>query len=236
MLLGKSFFNNYLDEDRELNILDVGSMNLNGTLRDVASPNWIYTGTDIEEGDGVDTILDDPHSFPFENETFDAIVSTSCFEHDDMFWVTFREMLRVLKSGGYIYINTPSNGNYHAHPVDNWRFYPDAGLALESWGRHNEAHLTLCESFVANEMQDIWNDYVMVFWKGEGTPPKITDMSAVTGGAANIRRYGNDDMINPEPVPRDMQRCEYFYGLYTDMYQKAKQLHDELEELKKNNS
>ena len=97
MLLGKSFFNNYLDAERKLEILDVGSMNLNGTLRDVASQCWIYTGIDIEEGEGVDVILEDPHSFHFDDETFDAIVSTSCFEHDVMFWVTFREMLRVLK-------------------------------------------------------------------------------------------------------------------------------------------
>ena len=236
MLLGKSFFNNYLDGGRELKILDVGSMNLNGTLRDVASQCWIYTGIDIEGGEGVDVILEDPHSFPFDDDTFDAIVSTSCFEHDVMFWVTFCEMLRVLKNGGYIYINAPSNGNYHAHPLDNWRFYPDAGLALESWGRHNGVSVSLCESFVANEMQDIWNDLVMIFWKGQGVPPTIADMSAVTGGAANIRRYGNDEMIKPEPIPRDMKRSEYFYQLYTSMYKKAKQLHNELQDLKKNNN
>ena len=85
-------------------------------------------------------------------------------------------------------------------------------------------------------MQDIWNDLVMIFWKGEGAPPTIAEMSTVTGGAANIRRYGHDDMIKPELVLRDMKRSEYFYRPYTDMYKRAKQLHGELQDLKRNNN
>jgi SAM-dependent methyltransferase len=101
-------------------------------------------------------------SFPFDNESFDLAVSTSCFEHDQMFWLTFAELARVLRTGGYIYINTPSNGDYHSYPYDNWRFYPDAGLALEAWAGKLGLRLSLLESFTAPRKRDIWNDFVMV--------------------------------------------------------------------------
>jgi|GEM_PF-5116798 len=43
-------------------ILDVGSMNVNGSLRGAASMNWDYTGLDTARVDGLDVILEDPHS------------------------------------------------------------------------------------------------------------------------------------------------------------------------------
>ena len=43
-----------------------------------------------------------------------------------MFWVTFAEMARVVKAGGFVYISVPVNGPVHRHPMDCWRFYPDA--------------------------------------------------------------------------------------------------------------
>jgi hypothetical protein len=36
-------------------------------------------------------------------------IGSMCFEHDPMFWVTFLETLRVLRPGGYAYLNVPSN-------------------------------------------------------------------------------------------------------------------------------
>ena len=120
-------------------------MDLNGSLRDIAPKAATYTGADLAPGNGVDIVIEDPNILPFPQDSFDAIVSSSCFEHDQMFWLTFLELGRVLKPGGYAYINVPSNGEYHRHPEDCWRFYPDAGAALEKWGRKNNLDLTLVE-------------------------------------------------------------------------------------------
>lgn len=46
--------------------------------------------------------------------------------------MTFLEYARVIKPGGMIYINAPSNGDYHRYPDDNWRFYPDCGRVLKN--------------------------------------------------------------------------------------------------------
>ena len=51
---------------------------------------------------------------------------------------SFLELLRVLKQDGILYINAPSNGDFHrGSHVDVYRFYPDAGKALEKWGKDN---------------------------------------------------------------------------------------------------
>jgi len=118
-----------------MTVLDVGGQDINGSLRKPFDTllKIKYTSLDIEEHPSVDVVMKPGDAFPFADESFDLIVSTSCFEHDPCFWMTFREMTRVIKKGGYIYVNAPSNGPYHNHPGDNWRFYSDAGQALAYW-------------------------------------------------------------------------------------------------------
>jgi ubiquinone/menaquinone biosynthesis C-methylase UbiE len=83
----------------------------------------------------VDLVIENTSDLPFTDESFDYVVASSVFEHDPIFWKTFAEMIRVLKPGGCVYINSPSNGMIHRYPIDVYRFYPDAGKALEKWGK-----------------------------------------------------------------------------------------------------
>ena len=168
-------------------VLDVGSMNVNGSLRDVCPPIAEYIGIDLEAGKGVDLVLQDPYIYPFPDGYFNMIVSTSCFEHDPMFWLTFLEMLRVIKEGGIIYINAPSNGHYHTHPWDNWRFYPDASHALEMWGRRSGYSVHALESFIMTR-SGFWNDYVMIFSKGPIDPMSTRFLSDSIPGIMNLRK------------------------------------------------
>jgi hypothetical protein len=115
------------------------------------------------------------------------VVSTSCFEHDPMFWVTFLEILRVTKDGGHVYVNVPSNGWYHQHPVDNWRFYPEAGVSLRDWGRRQGHDTELLESFTGRRRHDVWNDFIMVFRRGKHASPDAY-MVDLFPDAMNIRR------------------------------------------------
>jgi hypothetical protein len=50
-----------------------------------------------------------------------------------VFWLTFKEMTRIIKLDGFIYVNAQSNGFYHTYPGDNWRFYKDVGQSLAYW-------------------------------------------------------------------------------------------------------
>lgn len=151
-------------------VLDIGGLDINGSLRNTLTNDskLIYTCMDMEQGKNVDIVCNAYEKFPFDDGSFDYIVSTSCFEHDPCFWMTFREMCRVVKVGGYIYINAPTNGPYHTAPGDNWRFYSDAGQALAYWsGKELEGSsypVKVEETFHVLPKYDYWIDWVTV-WK-----------------------------------------------------------------------
>ncbi|MHB1871887.1 MAG: methyltransferase domain-containing protein [Steroidobacteraceae bacterium] len=208
---GRLFFEIY-GQPNSMSILDVGSLDVNGTLRAVAPPGCHYVGADLEPGAGVDVVLSTPHTLPFESETFDAVVSTSCFEHDRLFWLTFLECVRVLKKGGYMYLNAPSNGVYHRYPVDCWRFYPDAGLALAEWAVHQGLQAQVAESFLLNQIDDIWNDFVCVFARCEQGkwPPRINPghIHSHFSAATNVWVAGAPEVQRFEFEPEDMRRLK----------------------------
>ena len=168
-----------------MKVLDVGGQDVNGSLRkpftDILKIN--YTSIDIEEHPSVDIVMAPGSDFPFPDESFDLIVSTSCFEHDPCFWQTFREMCRIIKKNGYIYINAPSNGPYHECPGDNWRFYPDAGQALAVWaGKTIDGKsypVKVEETFHILPKKDIWIDFVSI-WKRVDTKEENIKLSNET--------------------------------------------------------
>jgi len=149
-------------------ILDVGSLDVNGTLRPLAPNDSLYVGVDLQDGLGVDVVLEHPQILPFESASFDLVISTSCLEHDPAFWQTFSEMVRVVKPGGFLYVSVPADGPYHAHPIDCWRFYGDAAAALAGWyNRLTGPGVVVVENFLVPPHNDVWTDNVMVF----GVPP-----------------------------------------------------------------
>jgi O-antigen biosynthesis protein len=201
---GAAFFRSYVDAIERPRILEIGAGDVNGSLRGCAPFAAQYTGVDLEGGPGVDLVLADPYAYPSDAESFDAVVSSSCFEHDPMFWLTFAEMCRVVRSGGFIYLNAPSNGWFHRHPTDNWRFYPDAGLALAQWGRRNGYDIRLIESLVGRRQRDVWNDCVMVFGKGETQPP-VRPLAALFPCSFNVRMGEVQDFRNYSDRTEDMR-------------------------------
>src|SRR4051812_10778756 len=99
MSWGSKVINNYLLNLCE-NVLELGSQNINGSLREYFDvPN--YVGVDFQEGPGVD-LIGNAHDIPFEDATFDLVISTEMLEHDDQFWLSLKEINRVLKDKGVL--------------------------------------------------------------------------------------------------------------------------------------
>jgi SAM-dependent methyltransferase len=86
------------------------------------------TAVDAFPGPGVD-VVGDIHALPIPDDTFDCVVSTGTFEHIRAPWVAVKELHRILKPGGLVYIDVPFMQAYHKDPVDYWRFTLD-GLRL----------------------------------------------------------------------------------------------------------
>lgn len=156
-------------------VIDIGGLNtenldVNGSLRSGFKDNGMsYICVDLSQHPSVDMVIQPGQKLPFADGSIDIIVSTSCFEHDPCFWLTFREMTRILKMDGYIYVNAPSNGSYHCHPGDNWRFYSDAGQALAYWASYQISNepvypVKVVETFHVLPLNDVWIDFVCV-WK-----------------------------------------------------------------------
>lgn len=166
-LMGKHFFETYVHYP--VSIVEIGSQNVNGSLRDHAPQGAPYCGVDTSAGSGVDVVLQNPYKLPFSDGTFDVAITSSCLEHSEMFWLSFLEGIRILKDDGIMYCNIPSSRcPYHRYPVDCWRFAPDAAKGLQTWGRYNGIPVGVLESFVVNPIpkdSHVGSDYCAVFIK-----------------------------------------------------------------------
>lgn len=204
MEYGKVFFDTYVKNDPGITIVDIGGADVNGSLSAVAPGQCKYVGVDFQAGKGVDVVLEDAYTLPFDDSSCDVIVSSSCFEHAEFFWLSFNEMLRILKPTGLLYMNVPSNGAFHRFPVDCWRFYPDSGAALQNWGRRNGYPVEMLESFTGVQKKDTWNDFVAVFVRdaqhGSLYPER---MQSRIGRFTNGRLAGTEQIVHFKTMPED---------------------------------
>ena len=158
------FYNTFCQNLTETDtVVDFGAYDVNGTLRPVFA-NHHYIGIDMSEGPNVDVVCSNSKT-PFEDASINVVVSSSCLEHDECFWMTFLEMCRIVKEGGLIYINAPSSGDYHAHPSDCWRFYKDSWAALAKWSASQGHSVDLIYAHVSDKGH--WKDSIGVFRKGK---------------------------------------------------------------------
>jgi SAM-dependent methyltransferase len=125
----QKFADDYLDKNKPLRILNVGSRDVDGcnmTYRSMfESENWKHDGLDLVAGQGVDIVATELYHYPIETGTYDVVISGQVLEHVlDMYqWI--REVARCVKPGGYVCIIAPWRWDYHPHPVDCWRIMRD---------------------------------------------------------------------------------------------------------------
>jgi SAM-dependent methyltransferase len=122
----KSFVARYLDRCKELSILEIGSLDINGSYKPLfANSKWKYTGLDVVEGKNVDIVSTDKYHYPIEDEAFDVVISGSTIEHVQDMHAFMREIKRVMKKDGIICIVVPWTYPEHKYPQDCWRVLPD---------------------------------------------------------------------------------------------------------------
>lgn len=188
-------------------VIDIGSQDVNGSLRQVTPAQFEYLGLDFQKAKGVDILLEDPYTLPLADASVDVALSSSCFEHSEMFWVVFLEVMRVLKPTGLFYLNAPSAGSFHRYPVDCWRFYPDSGNALISWGKRNGLNPGLLESFT--QIGGRWQDYIAIFLKDsaeiERFPARILDRKK---DFENGQRSGNPEIQNHTQICQNDRKLD----------------------------
>lgn len=111
-------------------VLDVGSYNVNGSLKDIIvttmSPKD-YIGTDISFGPNVDRIIPAESLIDcFGEKIFDVVICTEMLEHCEKWKEAIFNLKGVLKENGLLILTTRSKGfPLHNHPSDYWRFEMD---------------------------------------------------------------------------------------------------------------
>jgi SAM-dependent methyltransferase len=114
------------EEIENRRILEMGSRNVNGTVRPIVmkfKPKE-YIGIDIVPGSCVDIVLPAEKSVEyFGKESFDVVISTEMLEHVSDWREVVWNMKEVLKKEGTLFITTRSYGfGLHDYPADYWRF------------------------------------------------------------------------------------------------------------------
>jgi SAM-dependent methyltransferase len=192
---GRLFFALY-GSDTFRTVVELGSQDVNGSLRDHCPSGAHYIGLDLMPAKGVDLVVGPDAPLPLVSAFADAVVTSSAFEHNACFWDTFLELIRILRAGGLLYLNAPSNGAFHRYPLDCWRFYPDAGVALVRWAARRGVQVELLESLIGLPQAEQWADFVAVFRKAGGAP------AARKGRIADyVRAINIHDVGQPEGAP-----------------------------------
>jgi SAM-dependent methyltransferase len=107
------FFEAVADANTELlsgcSMLEVGSYDVNGTVRAIFDPASNYVGVDLVQGPGVD-VVGYGHELDYPDGAFDAVISGECFEHDPHWTDTFTNMARMTRPGGLVAFTCASRG------------------------------------------------------------------------------------------------------------------------------
>lgn len=107
-------------------IIEVGSLNINGSLRPSVIPFGPskYLGVDIAHGRGVDSLCHcEDLVAHFLQDSFDIVIATELIEHIRNWKAAISNIKVVCKPLGHILITTRSPGfAYHPYPDDFWRY------------------------------------------------------------------------------------------------------------------
>lgn len=122
----KRFADKYLDRNKPLSIIEIGSLDVNGSYKPIFDvPGWNYTGLDLMEGKNVDIVADDPYRYPIADQSYDVVISGSTLEHVQDMHAFIREAKRIMKKDGIMCIIAPWTYPEHKYPADCWRILPD---------------------------------------------------------------------------------------------------------------
>ena len=124
-------FHSWKDDRTDLSILEIGSLDINGSVRPIFKPFQVtYTGIDMQEGPGVDIVVDAAKFINFED--YDVVVCAEVFEHTPYWPQIIQNTYNNLRPGGIFIATMAGEGRYpHSaideNPIRDWEHYSNIG-------------------------------------------------------------------------------------------------------------
>jgi SAM-dependent methyltransferase len=174
-------------------VLDVGSGDINGNNRFLFE-NCEYDGNDVIPVNNV-TIVSKTKDLPFQDNTFDTIVSTECFEHDPEYKESFIKIYKMLKPYGLFCFTCastgrPEHGTRRSSPYDSYGTIgnlPDMSDYYKNLTEHD-----LNEALPLNELFAVWDTY----YNSEGHDLYFVGIKKGNCKLANLEKYVNNFVVN----------------------------------------
>jgi SAM-dependent methyltransferase len=111
----KSVTRSLTDDYSQKNIIEIGSYDVNGSVRQFFK-NSSYIGVDLIAGVGVDIVCEgDKVDHP--DNIYDVAISCECFEHNPNWLETFENMHRITKEGGRLSLLVPQPAEKNMEPL-----------------------------------------------------------------------------------------------------------------------
>lgn len=90
-------------------VLEIGSLDINGSVRQFFKNSALYIGVDVGEGPGVDVVCEG-QKYNAPNNFFDCAISAECFEHNPYWRETFANMARLVRAEGLVVMTCATTG------------------------------------------------------------------------------------------------------------------------------
>jgi SAM-dependent methyltransferase len=141
-------------------VLDVGSGDINGNNRHLFE-NCEYDGNDVIQANNV-TIVSKTKDLLFQNNTFDTIISTECFEHDPEYKDSFIKIYNMLKPDGLFCFtcastDRPEHGTKRTTPEDSYGTIGNLECMVDYY--KNLTEIDLNEALPLNNLFSVWDTY-----------------------------------------------------------------------------
>ena len=152
-----SIKNKYPNYFNNVNVLDIGSLDINGNNHHLFI-NYNYTGLDIAEGKNVN-IVSLAHEYSEKDESFDVIISNDCFEHD-LYWdKTFKNIVRLLKPNGLFLFTCKTTGSLeHGTLRTDGGFSSPLTVKIPEWTNYYR-NITENDVRCSINIDDIFSEY-----------------------------------------------------------------------------
>lgn len=139
--------NKFPERFKNCNVLDVGSLDINGNNRYLFS-EYKYIGVDVGPGKNVD-VVSKGHEYNSEY-LFDIVISSECFEHDMYYPETIKNCIRLTKSNGLFTFTCASTGRPE-HGTRRTR--PQDSPLLVEYGEWSDYYKNLTEE----DIREVFN-------------------------------------------------------------------------------